>query len=151
MDKAGKGSPHLAYAFASALAQVEVNPASVAIKVIKLVLAHDVGRVINPLTLAGQIEGGAMMALGFALQEEFKPNETKRWSSYKIPRIEDLPKIITLFVENPTPEGPFGAKGIGEVPTVGPAAAIANAVANACGTRFFRLPMTPERVRKLEI
>jgi aldehyde oxidoreductase len=148
MDKTGKGSPHLAYAFASSLAQVEVDPENRVVKVIKLVLAHDVGRVINPLTLEGQIEGGVMMALGFALQEEFKPNDTKRWSSYKIPRMDDLPEIITVFVENPTPEGPFGAKGIGEVPTVAPAAAIANAVARACGVRFTRLPMTPERLSK---
>jgi CO/xanthine dehydrogenase Mo-binding subunit/aerobic-type carbon monoxide dehydrogenase small subunit (CoxS/CutS family) len=145
MDKTGKGSPHLAYAFASSLAQVEVDTKSGVVKVVKMVLAHDVGRVINPLTLAGQIEGGAIMALGFALKEEFKPNETKRWSAYKIPRMDDLPEIITVFVENPTPEGPFGAKGIGEVPTVGPAAAIANAVARACGVRCSRLPMTPER------
>jgi CO/xanthine dehydrogenase Mo-binding subunit len=62
--------------------------------------------------------------------------------------MDDLPEIITVFVENPTPEGPFGAKGIGEVPTVGPAAAIANAVAHACGVRCSRLPMTPERLIK---
>jgi CO/xanthine dehydrogenase Mo-binding subunit/aerobic-type carbon monoxide dehydrogenase small subunit (CoxS/CutS family) len=148
MDKAGKGSPHLAYAFASSLAQVEVDPANGVIKVIKLVLAHDVGRVINPLTLEGQIEGGAMQALGFALKEEFKPNVTKKWSSYKISRMDDLPEIITLFVEKPTPEGPFGAKGIGEVPTVGPGAAIANAIARACGVRFTRLPMTADFLLK---
>jgi CO/xanthine dehydrogenase Mo-binding subunit len=82
------------------------------------------------------------------LKEEFKPNVTKRWSSYKIPSMDDLPEMRTIFIEIPTPEGPFGAKGIGEVPTVGPAAAIANAVARACGMRFTRLPMTPERLKK---
>jgi len=147
IDKTGKGSPHLAYAFASILAQVEVNTASGIIKVLKLVLAHDVGRVINPLTLEGQIEGGAVMALGFALKEEFEPNVTQKWSSYKIPRTVDMPDMVTLFIESPTSEGPFGAKGIGEVPTVGPAAAIANAVARACGVRFARLPMLPERIK----
>lgn len=141
MDKNGKGSPHLAYAFASTLAQVEVDTASGAVKVVKLVLAHDVGRVINPLTLEGQIEGGAMMALGFALKEEFKPNVTKKWSDYRIPRTVDMPDMEVLFIESPSPEGPFGAKGIGEVPTVGPAAAIANAVARAIGRRPVNLPI----------
>ncbi len=147
IDKTGKGSPHLAYAFASSLAQVEVNTEDGVIRVVKLILAHDVGRVINPLTLEGQIEGGAVQALGFALKEEFKPNVTNRWSSYRIPRIGDMPDMVTLFVESPTPEGPFGAKGIGEVPAVGPAAAIANAVARACGVRSTRLPMIPERIK----
>ena len=147
IDKTGKGSPHLAYAFASSLTQVEVLPRQGIVKVVKLGLAHDVGRVISPLTLAGQIEGGAVMALGFALKEEFRPNETKKWSSYKIPRIGDMPKMVTLFVEEPTSEGPFGAKGIGEVPTVGPAVAIANAITRSCGFRFFRLPITPEQIR----
>ena len=145
IDKTGKGSPHLAYAFASSLAQVEVNPGNGAVKVVKLVLAHDVGRVINPLTLEGQIEGGAMMALGFALKEEFKPNLTKKWSDYRIPRTIDMPDIKIIFIESPTPEGPFGAKGIGEVPTVGPAAAIANAVARATQMRFTRLPIKLDR------
>ncbi|MBN1547294.1 MAG: molybdopterin-dependent oxidoreductase, partial [Syntrophaceae bacterium] len=148
INKTGQGSPHLAYAFASSLAQVEVDLESGAVKVVKMVLAHDVGRVINPLTLAGQIEGGAMMALGFALKEEFKPNVTKKWSSYKIPRIADMPDMETLFIESPTKEGPFGAKGIGEVPAVGPAAAIANAIAQACGRRFNKLPMTADLIKK---
>jgi len=147
IDKTGKGSPHLAYAFASILAQVEVDIESGVVKVRKLVLAHDVGRVINPLTLEGQIEGGAVQALGFALKEEFKPNVTNKWSVYKIPRTVDMPDMVTLFIENPTSEGPFGAKGIGEVPIVGPAVAIANAVARACGFRSFRLPITPEQIR----
>jgi len=148
IDKTGKGSPHLAYAFASILAQVEVNTESGIIKVLKLVLAHDVGRVINPLTLEGQIEGGAVQALGFALKEEFKPNVTNKWSAYKIPRTVDMPDMVTLFIENPTPEGPFGAKGIGEVPIVGPAAAIANAVARACESRSFKLPIMAEQIRE---
>ena len=148
IDKSGKGSPHLAYAFASVLAQVEVDTESGAVKVVKLVLAHDVGRIINPLTLEGQVEGGAVQGLGFALKEEFKPNVTNKWSAYKIPRIVDMPDMETLFIESPTPEGPFGAKGIGEVPTVGPAAAIANAVARACGVRLTRLPMIPKRLKK---
>ncbi|NLN59407.1 MAG: molybdopterin-dependent oxidoreductase [Deltaproteobacteria bacterium] len=148
IDKSGKGSPHLAYAFASVLAQVEVDTASGVVKVVKLVLAHDVGRIINPLTLEGQVEGGAVQGLGFALKEEFKPNVTNKWSAYRIPRTVDMPDMETLFIESPTPEGPFGAKGIGEVPTVGPAAAIANAVARACGRRPMRLPIMPEQVKK---
>jgi CO/xanthine dehydrogenase Mo-binding subunit len=143
IDGTGRGKPHLVYAFASHVAQVEVDVESGFINVVRLVAAHDIGKAVNPLTLEGQIEGGLMMALGFALKEEFKPGITRKWSHYKLPRTTDLPEIVNLLVEEQTPEGPFGAKGVGEVPAVGPAAAIVNAVANACGVRASRLPLTP--------
>lgn len=148
IDKAGQGKPHLAYAFASHLAQVEVDMDTGAVRVLRLVSAHDVGRAINPLTLEGQIEGGLIMALGFALKEEFKPGLTRKWSQYQLPRTTDLPEIINLIIEDQNPDGPFGAKGIGEVPAVGPAAAIVNAVANASGVRVSRLPLTPDQFKR---
>ena len=143
----GQGKPHMAYAFASHLAEVEVDLDLGAVKVIKLVAAHDIGRAINPLTLEGQIEGGLMMALGSALKEEFKPHMTRKWSHYKLPRATDLPDIVNLVIEEQTPEGPFGAKGVGEVPAVGPAPAILNAVANACGVRLMKLPLTKDELK----
>ena len=147
IDETGRGKPHLVYAFASHVAQVEVDVENGSIRVLKLVAAHDIGKAVNPLTLEGQIEGGLMMAVGFALKEEFQPGVTRKWSQYKLPRTTDLPEIINLLVEEQTPEGPFGAKGVGEVPAVGPAAAIVNAVANACGVRASRLPFTPSQFR----
>lgn len=147
IDEQGQGKPHLAYTFASHLAQVEVDLDLGAVKVIKLVAAHDIGRAINPLTLEGQIEGGLMMALGSALKEEFKPHITRKWSHYKLPRTTDLPDIVNIIIEEQTPEGPFGAKGVGEVPAVGPAPAIINAVANACGVRLMKLPLTKDELK----
>ena len=148
--QSGQGTPHTAYAFATHLAQVEVDEATGLVNVVKLVAAHDVGRAINPLTLEGQIEGGLMMALGFALKEEYLSGGTQKWAQYKLPRITELPEIINLIVESPSSYGPLGAKGIGEVPAVGPASAIVNAVANACGVRAHRLPLTPARIRGKE-
>ena len=147
IDATGKGKPHLAYSFASHLAQVEVDLQTGAVRVVRLVSAHDVGKAINPLALEGQIEGGLMMALGFALMEEFRPGVTRRFAQYRMPRTTDLPEMVNIIVEEETPEGPYGAKGIGEVPAVGPASAIANAVANACGVRCQRLPITRESLR----
>ncbi|HNR14258.1 MAG TPA: xanthine dehydrogenase family protein molybdopterin-binding subunit [Thermodesulfobacteriota bacterium] len=147
INREGQGKPHLAYAFASHMAQVEVDLDVGAVRVVKLVAAHDIGRAINPLTLEGQIEGGLMMALGSALKEEFKPGITRKWSHYKLPRTTDLPDIVNIIIEEQTPEGPFGAKGVGEVPAVGPAPAIINAVANACEVRTMKLPLTKDELK----
>jgi xanthine dehydrogenase molybdenum-binding subunit len=106
-----------------------------------MVAAHDVGRPMNPSALEGQIEGGLIMGLGMALSEEFTPGETKRFGDYRVPRTTDLPEIVNIILQEECPEGPFGAKGVGEVPAVGPASAIANAVANATGERPLRLPI----------
>jgi CO/xanthine dehydrogenase Mo-binding subunit len=147
IDETGKGKPHMTYGFASHVAQVEVDAAKGEVKVVKLVSAQDVGKAINPLIVEGQIEGGVIQALGNALKEEFLPTRTLKWSDYKLPRTTDLPELVTLIVEEESPDGPFGAKGIGEVSIVGPAAAIINAVANACGVRASRLPLTAEQFR----
>lgn len=147
IDGMGRGKPHLAYSFASHMAQVEVDIENGTVNVLRLVAAHDVGKAINPLALEGQIEGGLMMALGFALMEEFKPRVTGKFSQYRMPRTSDLPDIVNIIVEEETPEGPYGAKGIGEVPAVGPASAIVNAVANACGIRMYRIPITREKLQ----
>jgi CO/xanthine dehydrogenase Mo-binding subunit/aerobic-type carbon monoxide dehydrogenase small subunit (CoxS/CutS family) len=147
IDETGKGKPHMTYGFASHVAQVEVDVAKGTVKVLKLVSAQDVGKAINPLVVEGQIEGGVMQAVGNALKEDFIPGITRKWSEYKLPRTTDLPDLVTLLVEEESPEGPFGAKGIGEVAIVGPAAAIINAVTNACGIRASRLPLTPDQLK----
>ncbi len=113
--------------------------------------AHDIGKAINPGAVEGQIEGGVVQGIGYALFEEMVWDDERLANpslmDYKIPGTLDAAcEIHTLLVEQPDETGPFGAKGIGEPPIVGIAPAIANAVAEATGVRLRRLPMTPERV-----
>ena len=113
--------------------------------------AHDVGKAINPMAVQGQIEGGVVQGLGYALCEEMVWDSGRLANpslmDYKIPGAADAPPAIhTILIEDPDETGPFGAKGVGEPPLVGIAPAIANAVARASGVRLRRLPMTPERV-----
>jgi CO/xanthine dehydrogenase Mo-binding subunit len=113
---------------------------------------HDVGRVLNPVTLEGQIEGGVLQGIGMALFEEMKTDGgavvTPDLSTYIIPTAMDTPEIVSAFVEHPYSKGPFGSKGIGETPAMPGAVAVANAVANATGVRLNELPLTPERVTR---
>ena len=114
-------------------------------------IAQDVGRALNPALVEGQMRGGVAQGIGWALFEELATTRTVACSSgsfldYAIPTAERVPEIETLIVEVPAPDGPFGAKGIGEAPVVGAPAAVANAVAAATGTRLYELPMTPPRV-----
>jgi CO/xanthine dehydrogenase Mo-binding subunit len=148
-----KGSleiPHLTYMFAAALALVEVDTSTGAVRVIKLVCIPDAGRVINPQTFEGQIEGAAMQGVGFAVSEEAKISEgtprTRNFSTYLIPTAVDAPEVEVIAVESVEDTGPFGAKGVGEIGLVPIAPAIVNAIYNATGTRLFEIPATPERV-----
>jgi CO/xanthine dehydrogenase Mo-binding subunit len=114
-------------------------------------VAQDVGRALNPAIVAGQIRGGVAQGIGWALYEQLAHDEhgqllTGSFLDYAIPSAERVPEIETLIVEVPAAEGPFGAKGIGEVPVVAVPGAVANAIAAAVGVRMRRLPMTPERV-----
>jgi xanthine dehydrogenase molybdenum-binding subunit len=144
------GDAHFAYGFGTQAAQVEVDLTTGEVKVLRVVAAHDVGRAVNPMAIEGQIEGGIVMGIGYALTEEFvieegfvKSDNLKR---YKIPTIRHMPEIHPIILEYHTSEGPFGAKGIGEVTSIPTAPAILNAIYNACGVRLVRLPATPQRV-----
>lgn len=135
-------------------AEVEVDTDLGTIQVIKMAAAHDVGTAINPKIVEGQIEGGVVQGIGFALNEEilYKPNGEqahKSFSSYMVPTAEDIPEIETFIVESYDESGPFGAKGVGECGIVCPASAIANAVANALDIDIKELPMTAERIHEL--
>jgi xanthine dehydrogenase molybdenum-binding subunit len=145
-----KGNISASYGFGAQTAEVEVDIETGKVRVLKIVAAHDVGRAINPMAVEGQIEGGVTMGLGFALTEELQVQEGRILNptllDYRIPTALDMPKIETVIVETQDPEGPFGAKGIGEQPTNPTAAAIANAVYDAIGVRMTRLPITAERV-----
>ena len=136
--------------FAAQVAEVEVDPATGGVRVLNLTTAHDTGTVLNHLTLTGQIEGGIITGLGFALMEENPMIDGKiatlTMGESKMPCMADVPPLKTVLVESPTGPTPFGGKAIAENPNVPTAAAIANAVADACGARIFDLPLSPEKV-----
>jgi xanthine dehydrogenase molybdenum-binding subunit len=140
------------FSFGTQVAEVEVDPETGEIKVLKVVAAHETGRTINTTMAEGQIEGSVVQGIGYALMEKLILDNGKvvndGFLDYKIPNIGDIPEIETLLVETDTSHGPFGAKGIGEPGLVPTAAAIANAFYHATGVRMKELPMTPEKVLK---
>ncbi len=146
----GQGKPYATYAFATQIAEVEVDTETGEVKVLQLVAAHDVGQAINPKNVEGQIEGGCAIGLGYALMEEIQVQEGKiknpSFATYLIPTALDVPQIYPIIVEEPEITGPFGAKGVGEPALIPTAAAIANAIYNAVGVRITELPITPERL-----
>jgi CO/xanthine dehydrogenase Mo-binding subunit len=147
------GSAHTstAPAVAAHAVHVRVDRETGEVEVLRHAVAQDVGRALNPALVEGQIRGGAAQGIGWALFEELRHDEDGRLASgsfleYAIPTAERVPEIDALIVEVPAPDGPFGAKGVGEAPVVAAPAAVANAIAAATGTRLRTLPMTPPRV-----
>jgi CO/xanthine dehydrogenase Mo-binding subunit len=141
------------YAYGTHAAEVEVDTETGEVEVLKYASCHDVGRAINPLRVEGQMQGGAMQGLGYALMEEIILDEGKIASSlfanYLVPTSDDMPDVMVDIVESGDGKGPMNARGIGEA-VIGPVApTIANAVANAIGFRPTQLPITPERVLAL--
>jgi CO/xanthine dehydrogenase Mo-binding subunit len=133
------------------ICHVRVDPDTGRVRVLGHVVAQDVGRALNPALVEGQMHGGTVQGLGWALHEEMAHDEhgqlvTGTLIDYAQPSAADVPFVQTEIVEVPAPNGPFGAKGVGEPPVIAAAAAVANAVAAATGARLRRLPMTPERV-----
>jgi CO/xanthine dehydrogenase Mo-binding subunit len=138
--------------FAAQLAEVSVDKETGEVTVHKLIVLQDVGRVINPLTLEGQIMGGAMQGLGWALYEAIRHDEygtplTGSWTDYTMPHFtQSVPEFEAVFVEVPFADGPYGARGAGEPPIIATAAAVANAIKDASNGRVTELPMTAPRV-----
>ncbi|HUH95959.1 MAG TPA: molybdopterin cofactor-binding domain-containing protein [Anaerolineales bacterium] len=128
------------------LADVRVDMETGVVKVLRVVAAHDVGRAVNPLDAAGQIEGAVVMGLGAALQEEYLPGLTDGISQYQLPTSSAMPDIQTILVEVPSRLGPYGVKGLGEAALLPSTPAIINAVSRAIGSRLRTIPATPERV-----
>lgn len=138
------------YTFGAHAVEVEVDTETGAVTVLRHVACHDVGRAINPQSVEGQIQGGAVMGLGYGLMEEVVldrgVNLTTLFATYLIPTSLDVPDVEPILLESGEGKGPFGARGIGEPPIGPPAAAVANAVEDAVGVRIAELPITPERV-----
>ena len=130
--------------------ELEVDTETGVVKILKMVSAHDAGRTINPLALDGQIVGGVVMGMGYALYEKIHFEDGKvtnpSFMDYKIPSSHEIPEIVPIRVEVPLPEGPFGAKGAGELSGLGVAPAVANAIFEAVKVRIKELPLDPERV-----
>jgi CO/xanthine dehydrogenase Mo-binding subunit/aerobic-type carbon monoxide dehydrogenase small subunit (CoxS/CutS family) len=140
------GDKHFAYSFAAQAVEVEVDLETGEVKVLRVIGATDVGKAINPLGLQGQVDGGIIMGIGHALTEEFIVEEgqvfTDYLARYRMPSIKHIPEEIkSIIVEDPTRDGPYGAKGVGEISTMPTPPAILNAVYNACGVRLKRIPV----------
>jgi CO/xanthine dehydrogenase Mo-binding subunit len=139
------GDMHFAFSYATQAALIEVDMETGAVKVLKIIAANDVGRAINPRTLTGQVQGGIVMGLGNCLTEEYIMEDGVPWSvlfaRYKMPSIKHMPEITSHLVEEQTSQGPFGAKGVGEITSINTTPAIANAIYHATGVRVYRIPV----------
>jgi len=152
-----EGSDHIsdhsaAYAHAVHIAEVTVDTYTGEVKVEKVTSAQDVGRVINRMGLEAQIEGGIAIGLGYALSEQMQLKDgmlqNPCFRDYKVITAPEMPELDLHFIESDCAEGPYGAKGASELPTIVIAPAIANAVYNATGVRFLSTPLTPEKVAR---
>lgn len=146
----GRGTIAPTWSYFAQAAEVEVDRTTGEVSVISIASAHDVGRLINPIGAEGQVEGAAAQGMGYALTEEMEWKQGRTMNpnllNYHIVPAADMPKIECIFVETDDPEGPFGAKGMGEPASVPVAPAIANAIEDAIGRRIFDLPIRPEKV-----
>lgn len=146
LDEDGQGVPYAVYGYGAQLVELSVDIRLGTVKVHRITAAHDLGRVINPQLAEGQVEGGIAQGLGLALMEEFIPGRTENLHDYLIPTTGDMPEIETIFLEVPDPEGPMGAKGLGEHVLIPTAPAILNAIRDATGALVTELPALPHRV-----
>jgi CO/xanthine dehydrogenase Mo-binding subunit len=152
MDKeTGYSTPNFAYAYSAQAVEVEVDTDTGHVHVVRVVAADDVGKAINPSQVVGQIEGAVVQAHGYAITENFISQDgrvlTDQLSNYLLPTILDIPETVeSVLIEIPDPNGPWGARGVGELPFIPYAAAIAAAIHDATGAWINEFPFTPERV-----
>jgi len=149
-DREFRGDVSAAYAWATQVAEVEVDTRTGIVRLVKVTGAHDVGRVLNRLGIEGQIEGGIVMGQGYALTENLIIKDgvvcNPSFRDYKLVTAPEIPEMDVAFIETMDGEGPQGAKGVGEAPAICVAAAVGNAIYNATGVRITALPFTPENV-----
>ena len=151
--RTGEGNVSGSYGFEAQIAEVEVNKETGEVKILKMWDAHDIGRAINPQSVEGQIEGSLAMGIGYTFLENFHFDKKGRpangnFANYRLPRTMGLPPMESILIETNDPEGPFGAKGMGEASLLPTSAAIANAIEDAVGVRIKELPITPEKILK---
>jgi CO/xanthine dehydrogenase Mo-binding subunit len=146
----GSGRPWQAYVYGCQVAEVEVDTATGEVQVLGIWAAHDIGRVVNPRGVEGQIEGGIVQAVGQALMEDYRQvngrTTTPGLAKYILPTSLDVPRVTSILIEDHDPLGPLGVKGIGEPAMVPTCPAITNAIYDAVGIRITELPATPEKV-----
>lgn len=146
----GQGNPYWPYTFGAQRVTVEVDDETGKVDVLEVVAVNDAGKIINPVSAEGQVQGGVSMGIGYALMEEIELNKgsikNKNFSSYIIPTSMDIPHIETHFIEESEKTGPYGAKGIGEPVMIPTAPAILNAIYNAVGVRMTSVPVTCDKL-----
>jgi len=151
--KTGQGEAYFTYSYATHIAKVRVDKLTGLVNVEKIWAAHDVGKAVNPSGIEAQVEGGVAQGIGWAITEDFKYVNgkvlTDNLSTYLLPTALDISEVETIIVEDPEPQGPWGAKGIGEPAIIPTAAAIANAVSNAIGKPINDIPINPEKILQL--
>ena len=149
-DDAYTGDAYPVFSYGAEVAEVEVDMDTYEVTTLKITTAQDIGRAIHPVMAAGQIEGGTLQAVGYGLLEELVWERGRivnnRLTNYIIPTSLDAPEMETIIIEKEYPHGPFGAKGVGELPMDGAAPAIAAAIFNATGAFMSDIPITPERL-----
>ncbi len=153
VGRASVDPPGVGGAFATHIVDVEVDPDTGKVTILRYTAIQDVGKAVHPSYVEGQMQGGTVQGIGWALNEEYVYNERGEMTNasfldYRMPTCLDLPMIDTVLVEVPNPGHPYGVRGVGEVPIVPPPAAIANAICRAVGVRLHELPMSPPRVVK---
>jgi CO/xanthine dehydrogenase Mo-binding subunit len=152
-DETGLGSAYFVYAFATHIAEVEVDTRTGEVRVLRMTCAHDIGRAINRDGVEAQVQGGVLQGVGYARYEDFRTAQgqvlTSTLTTYIVPTSADAPEVDLVLIEEPWSKGPYGAKGIGEPAIIPAAAAIANAVSDALGFPVSEIPLTPERVWRL--
>ncbi|MCV2871170.1 molybdopterin-dependent oxidoreductase [Defluviimonas sp. WL0050] len=146
LDENGQGVPYAVYGYTAQMVELTVDTELGTVTLDHIHAAHDVGRAINPVLVEGQIHGGVAQGIGMALMEEYIPGRTDNLHDYLIPTIGDVPPITSHIVEVADPNGPYGAKGLGEHVLIPTAPAILSAIRHSCGARVTRLPATPDRI-----
>jgi CO/xanthine dehydrogenase Mo-binding subunit len=147
LDEQGQGTPDVSFVFAAHRAVVDVDPDLGLVRVVQIATGQDVGRVLHPTQVTGQIEGGIAQGVGLAVMEEIVVEDglvrNPSFTDYLIPTVADAPDVLATCIEQPEPDAPFGAKGVGEPPTISSTAAVAAAIRAATGVDVTRVPVRP--------
>lgn len=150
LDEKGQGNAHVSFAFAAHRATVDVDPDLGLVRVVQIATGQDVGRALNPRSVIGQIEGGIAQGVGLAVMEEVMVTDglvrNPSFTDYLIPTALDMPEVVATLIEQPEPGAPFGAKGVGEPPTISSTPAVTAAIRAATGAPITRVPVRPQDI-----